>query len=73
MPQPLRVLLVEDNPDDANMVLQELTRAGSPLDEGGWDNWVPQYLERHCERPRTHERYLDAWKWLAFWPGATYT
>ena len=28
MPQPLKVLLVEDNPDDANMVLQELTRAG---------------------------------------------
>jgi hypothetical protein len=28
---------------------------------------VPQYLERHCQSPRTLERYLDAWKWLAFW------
>jgi len=28
---------------------------------------VPQYLERHCESPRTYERYLDAWKWLALW------
>jgi signal transduction histidine kinase len=28
MPQPLKVLVVEDNPDDAKMVLQELNRAG---------------------------------------------
>jgi signal transduction histidine kinase len=28
MPQPLKVLLVEDNPDDAKMVLRELKRAG---------------------------------------------
>ena len=28
MPQSLRVLLVEDNPDDAKMVLRELKRAG---------------------------------------------
>jgi integrase len=34
---------------------------------GNWDTWVPTFLERHCESPRTHERYLDAWKWLAFW------
>ena len=32
-----------------------------------WDTWVPKYLERHCESPRTHERYHDAWKWLALW------
>ncbi len=34
---------------------------------GGWDTWVTQYLERHCESPLTLERYLDAWKWLALW------
>jgi integrase len=51
----------------ANMEAKELSRSGGPLDEGGWDTWVSQYLERHCESPRTHERYLDAWKWLAFW------
>jgi len=28
MPQAIKVLLVEDNPDDAEMVLRELTRAG---------------------------------------------
>jgi hypothetical protein len=28
---------------------------------------VPKYLERHCESPRTLERYQDAWKWLALW------
>ena len=28
MSQPIKVLLVEDNPDDANMVLQQLTHAG---------------------------------------------
>jgi integrase len=33
----------------------------------GWDTWVPKFLERHCESPRTHERYLDGWKWLALW------
>jgi integrase len=34
---------------------------------GNWDTWVPSFLERHCESPLTLERYLDAWKWLAFW------
>ncbi len=33
----------------------------------GWDTWVPQFLERHCENARTLERYADAWKWLALW------
>jgi CheY-like chemotaxis protein len=28
MSQPLKVLLVEDNPDDAKMVLRELNRIG---------------------------------------------
>jgi hypothetical protein len=51
----------------ATMEAKELSRSGGPLDEGGWDSWVLKFLERHCESPRTHERYLDAWKWLAFW------
>jgi integrase len=51
----------------ASMEAKELTRSGGPLDEGGWDAWVTQFLERHCESPRTLERYRDAWKWLAFW------
>src|SRR5438874_936509 len=44
----------------------ELTRTAGALG-GGWDTWVSKYLERHCESPRTHERYLDAWKWVALW------
>lgn len=37
------------------------------VDSGGWDAWVAKFLERHCESPRTLERYQDAWKWLALW------
>jgi signal transduction histidine kinase len=51
MPQAIKVLLVEDNPDDAEMVLRELTRAGFEITsqrvdteaaylaslDGGWD------------------------------------
>ena len=33
----------------------------------GWDTWVPKFLERHCESPRTLERHFDAWKRLALW------
>ncbi len=33
----------------------------------GWDTWVPQYLERHCETARTLQRYSGTWKWLALW------
>src|ERR1035438_2276790 len=40
---------------------------GPVVDSQGWDTWVPKYLERHCESPRTLERYLDAWKWLSHW------
>jgi integrase len=32
-----------------------------------WDSWVPQFLQRHCKTEKTHERYVDAWKWLALW------
>ena len=51
----------------AQREVKELNRNAGEISGGGWDTWVPQYLERHCESPRTHERYLDAWKWLAFW------
>ena len=50
----------------AQLEAKELTRTAGALG-GSWDTWVPQYLERHCESPRTYERYLDAWKWLALW------
>jgi integrase len=46
---------------------EELNHNPDDIDGGGWDIWVPQYLHRHCQSPRTLERYLDAWKWLAFW------
>ncbi len=33
----------------------------------GWDSWVPKFLDRHCESPRTRDRYVDAWKWISLW------
>ena len=50
----------------ARMEAQELSRTAGALG-AGWDTWVPQYLERHCESRLTYERYHDAWKWLALW------
>jgi hypothetical protein len=50
----------------AQLEAKELSRGAGALG-GDWDSWVPQFLERHCESPRTLERYLDAWKWLALW------
>ena len=50
----------------AQLEASELTRTSGALG-GGWDTWVPQYLERHCESRLTYERYADAWKWLALW------
>jgi hypothetical protein len=32
-----------------------------------WDSWVPKFFARHCESPKTFERYEDAWKWIALW------
>jgi len=32
-----------------------------------WDSWVPQFFQRHCGTTKTHDRYLDAWKWVALW------
>jgi integrase len=46
---------------------KELNRTAGEVSGGGWDSWVPQYLERHCETARTLERYNGNWKWLAFW------
>jgi site-specific recombinase XerD len=54
----------------AEMEAKELsrTRAQTVGTAGAtWENWVQQYLERHCESPLTLERYRDAWKWLALW------
>lgn len=50
----------------AQMEAKELTRTALPQG-GGWDSWVPQFLERHSQAPRTLERYQDAWKWIALW------
>lgn len=51
----------------AQLEAKELSRGADSVNDGGWDTWVPQFLERHCESSRTKERYLDAWKWLALW------
>jgi len=51
----------------AQMEAKELSRSERALQEGGWDTWVPQYLERHCRTARTLERYTGNWKWLALW------
>lgn len=64
-----------DNPGDtlkaralrAQMEAKELNREAGEIGGGNWDTWVPQYLERHCESPRTLERYIGNWTWLAFW------
>lgn len=66
--------LCADDPSDtakARALRAELEakeyRRSAAVDRGSWDPWVAQYFEQHCENQRTHERYLDAWKWLAFW------
>jgi integrase len=51
----------------AEFEAKELNRTAGEVSGGGWDTWVPQYLERHCEAARTLERYTDSWQWLAFW------
>src|SRR6202167_5331067 len=63
-----------DNPNDtakakalrAELEAKEHHRA-PVVNSEGWDTWVPQYLERHCETERTRERYTGNWKWLALW------
>jgi len=32
-----------------------------------WDTWVLKFFERHCQSPRTLERYRSNWKWLGLW------
>ncbi|HMD53942.1 MAG TPA: hypothetical protein VKJ65_05280, partial [Phycisphaerae bacterium] len=51
----------------AQLEAKELNRTAGEISGGGWDTWVPQYLERHCESPLTLERYTGNWEWLAFW------
>ena len=51
----------------AQFEAKELNRNAGEISGSGWDTWVPQYLERHCETKRTLERYSDSWKWLALW------
>ncbi|MGH7991518.1 MAG: DUF6232 family protein, partial [Limisphaerales bacterium] len=51
----------------AQLEAKELNRNAGEISGGGWDTWVSQYLERHCESPRTLERYTDSWEWVAFW------
>jgi integrase len=50
----------------AQLEARELTRTAGALG-GGWESWVLAYLKRHCKTELTHERYLDAWKWIALW------
>lgn len=51
----------------AELEAKELTRDSGGVSGGGWDVWVPKYLERHCQTARTLERYSGNWKWLALW------
>ncbi|MGA9778820.1 MAG: hypothetical protein WBS33_11180 [Verrucomicrobiia bacterium] len=51
----------------AQLEAKELSRNAGEVNGGGWETWVPQYLERHCETPRTLQRYTGNWQWLAFW------
>src|SRR5580692_8745929 len=51
----------------AQLEAKELNRNVGGISGGGWDAWVPEYLERHCESPRTLQRYTGSWSWLAFW------
>jgi hypothetical protein len=51
----------------AQLEAKELNRTAGEISGGGWDTWVGKYLERHCECPRTLERYTGNWQWLAVW------
>ena len=51
----------------SQMETKELNRTAGDVSGGGWDSWVPSYLERHCETARTLQRYTGNWQWLAFW------
>jgi integrase len=51
----------------AQLEAKELNRTAGEISGSGWDTWVPQYLERHCENQSTLERYTGNWSWLACW------
>ena len=51
----------------AQMEAKELNRTAGEISGGGWESWVPQYLERHCKSQRTLECYTGHWSWLSFW------
>ena len=51
----------------AQMEAKELSGSDQALQEGGWDTWVSQYLDRHCQTEQTLQRYAGNWKWLALW------
>lgn len=51
----------------AQLEAKELTRSAGEVNGGDWESWVPKYLERHCETPRTLQRYTGNWEWVAFW------
>ena len=51
----------------AEKEVQELSRSGAAVSGETWENWVPQYLERHCDSERTLMRYKDIWGWLSVW------
>jgi integrase len=51
----------------AELEAKELNRNVGKISGGGWETWVPQYLERHCESPATLQRYTNSWSWLAYW------
>jgi integrase len=67
--------LRKDDPGDtakartlrAKMEAKELDRDAKKSSTVGWDTWVIRYFDRHCEAPRTYERYIGNWKWLALW------
>jgi integrase len=50
----------------AQLEAKEHSKVAVP-EGGGWESWVPKFLERHCEAPRTRDRYEDAWKWVQLW------
>lgn len=51
----------------AQMEARELGKNSGEPSGGGWESWVPKYLERHCETARTLERYTGSWAWLSMW------
>lgn len=42
-------------------------RRSPTVDGQSWDSWVEKFLDRHCQSPRTLERYSNAWRHIAHW------